>query len=114
MKPSNKSSRMYLEDILDAILHIEKYTKDGREKFFARDFMQDAVIRQMSIIGEAASKLPASLKSKNPDISWHQIIGMRNVIVHEYSGIKIKTIWDSVKQDLPLLKSIVEKMLNTI
>ena len=114
MKMSKRDFRVYLEDILSAILRIEKYTQAGRDFFLSDDKTQDAVLLQVSIIGEASSKLSPALKSKNPEIAWHDIIGMQNVIVHDYSGVKIETIWDTVKKDLPLLKEVVTRMLRAL
>lgn len=114
MKMSKKDFRVYLDDILSAILRIEEYTKRGKDVFLCDEMMQDAVLRQLSIVGEAASKLTPPLKAKNPEIPWKDIIGMRNIIVHEYSEVKIGKIWDTVKLDLPLLKEIVMRMLKAL
>lgn len=114
MKLSKRDFRVYLEDILSAILRIEEYTTEGRTAFLDEHKTQDAVLRQFSIIGEAASKLSPALKSRNPEVPWEQIIGMRNVIIHEYSEVKIEKIWDTLKQDLPLLKEIATRMLKAL
>ena len=72
--------------------------------------MQDAVIRQFSIIGEAAAKLSPVTKAAHPEIPWKAIVGMRNVIIHEYSETDLPTIWAAVERDLSVLKKAVTAM----
>ena len=69
----------------------------------------DAVLRNLEIIGEAARFIPSEIKEKRPDISWLAISGLRNVIVHEYFGISVQIIWQTIQEDLPSLK---EKLKN--
>ena len=102
---------MYLEDILSAIARIGEYTAKGKENFFAHGLVQDGVIRQLSIIGEAATKLPMSLKTKHPEIPWKEVTAMRNIIVHDYSEINLERIWETIERDLPVLKKAIEMML---
>jgi len=64
---------------------IETYTTRGKRNFFAEVIVQDAVIRQLAVIGEAASKVPSGLRAKHRDVPWPAIIGMRNILIHEYS-----------------------------
>ena len=114
MKFSERNIRVYLQDILFAIERIGMYTVKGREDFLSNGLVQDGVIRQFSVIGEAASRLPTALRAKNAKIPWKQIIGMRNIIVHDYSDIDLPTIWGSVEQGLPPLRKTVEAMLKDI
>ena len=111
MRKTKKNYRVYLQDILFAIDRIKKYTAEGKEVFFADEKTQDAVIRQISIIGEAAAKLPASLKTMYPKIPWRKTIGMRNIVIHDYSDTDIPTVWIVAERDLPVLKETVEAML---
>lgn len=111
MMISKRDHRTYLQDILSAIERIQEYTAGGRDEFFGMVLIQDAVIRQLSIIGEATAKLPAALKATQPDIPWKHIVGMRNIIVHDYSDTDLPVIWDSVVQGLPPLQKAVETML---
>jgi uncharacterized protein with HEPN domain len=114
MKMSKRDPRVYVEDIRDSIIRITEYTKGGSRMFFKDGKTQDAVIRQLSIIGEAASKLPAALKSKYPIIPWKNIIGLRNIIVHDYSDVNLETIWDVVENNLPDLKKAIMTILKTL
>ena len=111
MNASKRDSRVYLQDILDAIAKIEKYTAKGEKDFFSSGLVQDSVLYQLSIIGEASAKLPIAMRTTNENVPWKNIIGMRNVIIHDYSEIKIERIWETVEHDLRLLKDTVGAIL---
>jgi len=83
----------------------------SEDDFFADKKTQAAVIHHFQIIGEAAKNLSADLKRKYPEVVWKKITGIRNILVHEYFGIQLKTIWDTIKNDLPILK---EKIIQII
>lgn len=104
--------RVYLDDILAAILKIERYTKRLSQRKFHRDAKTfDAVIRNLEIIGEAIKKVPGTVRSKHPDIEWKKIAGLRDILIHEYFGVDAEIIWDIVKNKLPGLKLQIKKML---
>lgn len=106
-----RDARVYLQDILSAVRRVEEYAANGPDCFFADGLLQDGVIRQLSIVGEAAAKLSTALKAQHPEIPWKKIIGMRNIIIHDYSEINLQRVWDTVERDLPALKKTVEAML---
>jgi len=82
--------RLYLDDILEAIHQIQTYLADQDEEAFTQDRKtQDAVIRNLEIIGEAAGKLPEQIQKGEPEIDWQKIAGLRNMLIHEYFGINI-------------------------
>jgi uncharacterized protein with HEPN domain len=112
MRRHARDPNVYLEDILAAIGRIEEYTKGGRKRFLASEMMQDAVIRQLSVVGEAASKLPKTLRARHPSIPWKEMVGMRNILIHDYSAINIRRIWETVRNDLPDLHEAVRGMLD--
>ncbi|HWB12367.1 MAG TPA: DUF86 domain-containing protein [Pirellulales bacterium] len=114
MTSAKKRVGVYLHDILDAIQRIEAYAATGEEQFFASTLLQDAVIRQLSIIGEASAKLPKTLRATQEHIPWADIVGMRNIIIHDYSETDIPTVWHTVQTDLPMLQTAVESMLTDI
>ena len=100
-----KDDRIYLLHVRDAIQHILEYTTSGKESFFADRKTQDAVVRNLEIIGEATKRASQSLKESHPDISWKPIAGMRDKLIHDYFGINLQLVWDVVERDLPALKA---------
>lgn len=110
-----RDNRLYLDDILLAIEKIRIYTKNFSEDDFRADFKtQDAVLRNLEIIGEAAGKIEESLKSKTKEIEWRKITAMRNILAHEYFGISIPIIWDIIETKISPLedscRSLLEKL----
>ena len=80
--------RLFLDDIIAAITKIREYTTDLDYSGFAKDSKtQDAIVRNLEIIGEAAGRLPESLRLKAPEIEWRKIVGLRNILAHEYFGL---------------------------
>lgn len=100
-----RDMKLYLQDIWDSILAIEEYTKNLTEdEFYLNRQVQDAIIRRLEIVGEAVKKLEDNFIKKYPQIEWNKIAGMRDIVAHEYFGVKLDRVWDSVKNDLPQLK----------
>lgn len=94
-----------IKDILQAIDKIEKYTKNMTlSEFKKNELVIDAVIRNFEIIGEASVHVPHAFRSTHPDIPWKQMTAMRNVLIHEYFGVNIGTVWQTVQIRLPTLK----------
>ena len=106
-----KDVSAYLKHIREAIAKIEKYTKDGRKHFMEDTMIQDSVIRNLEIIGEATKNLPADLRKSYPKVPWRSITGMRNVLIHEYFGVDLDIVWKVVVQRLPVLKRHLAVML---
>jgi uncharacterized protein with HEPN domain len=97
--------KLFLDDIRKFILDIESYMKGvSQNEFMNNQFIQDAVIRKIEIIGEATKNIPKSLKEKNPHIPWEDMGRFRNFITHSYYEMSIKRVWNIVKIDLPLIK----------
>lgn len=109
-----KDDRIYLLHIRDAIQHVEDYTKGGRDEFFNDRKTQDAVVRNLEIIGEAVKNLSAQLKSSHPAISWKRIAGMRDKMIHEYFGVNLNLVWDAVDRDLPDLQQRIAEILHSL
>ena len=102
-------------DILECISRIEKYTKGLKFSDFKKKHMaQDAVLRNIEIIGEATSNLPKKLTSKHPDVPWNKMKGMRNLVIHEYFGVDLNITWKTVRESLPKLKPMIEAVLSTL
>ena len=101
-----------LQHILNAIGKIESFlVLSDLQNFLASERDQSAVCMQMTIIGEAAGKLSSDLCSRHPEIPWHQVISMRNVLVHDYEDTDLKTVWDTTQSDLPVLKAQITGIL---
>ena len=104
--------RVYLDDIIESIDRIEKYTKGiSYEEFSSGSIYIDAVARNLEIIGEAVKSLPSEMKQKHPEIEWKKIAGLRDILIHEYFGIDSRIIWDIIANKLPDLKNSVKKIL---
>ena len=101
-----------LGDILDAISRVEGYTHDAKkEEFLENLMMQDAVMYQIEIVGEASNGISEEFRETHASLPWLQMRAIRNKIVHDYRGINLHIIWDTVKNDLPLLKEQVRSLL---
>jgi uncharacterized protein with HEPN domain len=109
-----RSNRERLLDILEAIADIERYAEKGKEAFVEDELIQTWVIHHIQIIGEAASKLSPSLRENYQVIPWIDIISMRNFLVHNYFGIDLDEVWNTITTDLPNLKTRVEAMLQDL
>ena len=109
-----KDPIIFLEHIIDCIDKIELKMKDVSMEAFFEDYgIQDIVIRRISIIGEASANLPTDFKKKYSQINWKDIKAMRNILVHEYFGVRVKRVWETVQNDIPELKIKVLKILET-
>lgn len=112
---SSLGDKARLNHILDAIMEIESYLNDvDFEIFLKNSMMRFACIKQMEIIGEASNHISEETKTRFSEIEWRQIIGMRNIFVHEYFGIDGRLVWEIIQQDLPELKSKVTAILNIL
>ena len=111
MKTARHSDRTYLLHIRDAIEKIESYSSVGRLEFMAKSHWQDAIIRQLEIIGEASKHLSEELRTANPEIPWRRISGLRDVLIHNYMGVDLEAVWSVVENGIPALKQTVVSLL---
>lgn len=102
-----KEDMLYLKHIRDAIEKIESYVAVGRETFFKESHWQDAVIRQLEIIGEATKNLSQFLRDQYPNVEWRRIAGLRDVLIHNYMGVDLSAVWEITQRNLPDLKKSV-------
>lgn len=110
-----KDARVYLEDILESIRYIQADTAHMSEAdFFENRTVQDAAFRRLTVIGEAAKRVPDAAKEKYSKIPWKEIAGMRDVLIHEYAGVNLIRVWNTIKRDLPKLKPNIQAMLEEI
>ena len=113
--PDRLGDKVRLLHILDAITEIEHYIQDAdMDTFINNSMMFNATLRQLEIIGEASNRLSEELLHKTPDIPWSRIIGLRNLVIHEYFGIDDFTIWNVVKINLPPLKEKIKALTKVI
>jgi uncharacterized protein with HEPN domain len=105
-----RDERAYLLHAIAAIDAIQSYTVDGREAFFADGKTQDAVIRNIEIIGQAVKGIADDRRALVPDVPWRQIAGMRDKLIHEYFGVDITLVWDVVEHELPTLRPQLERL----
>lgn len=108
-----KTDKVYLLDILDAIEKITDFVKNTNFSEFEQDTMkQDAVIRRFEIIGEAASRLSKDFQKKYPQFPFRESKSMRNLLIHDYSEVDLKDVWTTIKNDLPVLKTQLQGILD--
>lgn len=103
---------LYLQHVLDAIGKIERYVAVGYAEFIAASHWQDAVIRQLEIIGEAVKRISPESLGHRPDIPWRRIAGMRDVLIHDYMGVDLEAVWQVTQQDLAQLRQAAEELLS--
>jgi uncharacterized protein with HEPN domain len=107
-----KEDKIFLKHILDSINQIVEYLNGvDFEDFIKRKLIQDGVIRQLEIIGEATKHLSPELRKKYSNIPWEDIAGMRDKLIHHYFGVDLEAVWDTAAKDLPDLKENVKKIL---
>lgn len=99
-----------IEHILEAIETIEERVADlNASAFVSDDLVHDAVLYQLALLGEAANSLSSEVRERHPGIPWAQIVAFRNRIMHEYHSVDLRVVWQTIQQDLPELKSAMER-----
>ncbi len=106
-----KDPRVYLAHILERIERIQSYTRKGQEAFLSDPLIQDAVMRNLEIIGEAARQVSKEYRQTYPEIPWRGMMALRNVLIHNYEGVDISKVWLVVEKELPPLRAVLEKVL---
>lgn len=110
-----RGAKLYLSDILESIKKIKRYVeKLSFEEFINDQKTIDAVIRNFEIIGEATKNVPREIKLKFPQLPWKKMAGMRDRIVHEYFGVDLEIIWETIKEDLSQIKPLIKKILESL
>lgn len=109
---SKRKAILYFQDILTSLENIEEYTKGlDLESFKSDKKTIDAVVRNLEIIGEAAKNIPKRLKNQYPKVPWEKMVGMRNKVIHEYFGVDVEILWQTLQEDLPGLKKQIKDLV---
>jgi uncharacterized protein with HEPN domain len=103
--------RLYLVHIRECIEWIRTFTRGGRAEFLADRKTQDAVLRNLQTMAESTQRLSEATKGRRPEVEWRQIAAFRNILTHNYLGIDLARIWDTIEDDLSPLAEAVEHLL---
>lgn len=106
-----REDSVYIHHIVECIRRIEDNSNPGREEFLHNHTLQDAVLRNLQTLSEATQRLSDEAKAGHPEIEWSRVAAFRNVLVHNYLGIDLDTVWEIVQRDIPELKRAILLML---
>jgi len=107
----SRSWQLFLEDIEEAALKVERRTRAvSFEQFVADDILYDAVVRNLEIVGEAAKGIPDDVRARAPSVDWRRVAGLRDVLAHSYFAIDDETLWDIVRNKIPQLLAVVKQL----
>ena len=110
---TERDDALYLRHILEAAEQIQSYVAGVDEPAFEQTRMlQDAVVRQLEIMGEAAKQLSSEIRRANPQIRWQDIAGMRDKLIHHYFGVDLKVVWETARRDVPALARGLAELLS--
>lgn len=101
----SERDHVYIEHMLDCIVRIERFVQKSRKVFMQSDLVQDAVVRNLQTLSESSQRLSDEARNSQPGIDWRAIAGFRNVLVHDYLGLDLVSIWLVIEQDLPTLRN---------
>ena len=102
--------KIYIGQIIEAIEKIEVYTKDGLEAFNKAEIIQDAVIRNIEVVGEVTKRISNVFKEQNSNMPWRKMAGIRDVLIHDYDSIDMNIVWNVVVAELPKIKLFLKDM----
>ena len=106
-----KDDSIYIDHILNNINRILDYISGKDHEAFEADLViQDAVVRQLEVIGEATKRVSKELRSKHIDIPWSDMAGMRDVLIHDYIDVDLGVVWKTASEDIPNLKALISKL----
>jgi uncharacterized protein with HEPN domain len=109
-----KHDHVYLQHIREAAERVVRYTAGGRDAFLGDTMVQDAVVRNIEVIGEAVKQLSPELRDAHPDVPWKAIAGMRDRLIHGYDTVNFALVWEAVERHVPDLRVTVEELLRAM
>jgi len=111
----HNKNKIYLQNMLDSIIDIENFVVDYTEESFIEDRKTfSACIRMLEIIGEATKRISTDLKGNNPQIEWKKVSGLRDVLIHDYEGVDLGALWQSIQVNLPILKNQIQNIIKNL
>ncbi len=111
----HKQYTVYVQDIIQSLEKIERYIEGHTfDSFVKNDMVIDAVLRNLEIIGEASRNIPDEVKEQYARIPWKRMIGLRNIVIHEYFGVDLGIIWEIVTSNLPEIKPLIGALRDDI
>ncbi|MCK0510561.1 HepT-like ribonuclease domain-containing protein [Aromatoleum buckelii] len=110
MKPGPDADRVYLAHMLECIARIDEYVEGDEGKFRSSRLVQDAVIRNLQTLAESSQRLSEAIKASEHRVPWRAISGFRNILVHDYLGVDVDSVWQVVKRELPPLQAALARM----
>ncbi len=93
-----KDQRVYLAHIMERLERIQRYSSGGKDTFFADALIQDGVIRNFEVIGEAVKRLSPEFRERHPELPWQEMAGFRDVLIHNYDGVDLSRVWAAIGQ----------------
>ena len=106
-----KRDHLYLKHILHAVEKINEYVKVGYNEFMSQSSWQDAVIRQLEIVGEATKHISKEFRELHDGVPWRRIAGLRDVLIHDYMGVDIDAVWQITQKEIPKLESYIKDII---